>query len=484
MQYSTALVVVALLVAPATPWLVGGASAADGSFEPSVVTEQQGDIVNITVNTDSAGTVNLGSPDQGFWMQVGVNKGTTTLRLNTYKAAQADEYARNERVWASNGNVRSVDLRTDPLDGPLDTAEYEMNVTVGGVEQAVGGFVVEERSTDGISTRLAPKDTKVDSLAANEVTNATTALPANGTVARGDWLVVGVDATGLDGVVSKRVLDGDRHGLSMSFTQSNRRMNVDLNEFDGDSVERLVRHPDGEGFYLFVDTSDHDIQPGDWYNATFSVGSDGPLADDREAVSTDVRIVDRKVNLDYEGDEMVVDGETRVSARTTLAPGTKINVTARDEKIPPFRKPRTLTISNDREFATTFDFSDLEPGREFEIRLRDQNQRHDAVVAGGTTVETTTEAPETNTTEPTETATDEPTETTTQPTDAPTDTAEPTDTTTAAPETSGDGVTQVSPGPHTQRAVVESSGGGVPGFDALVALVALAAAGLLAVRRS
>lgn len=472
-QYRAAFVVVVLLVAAVGPSIgATSASGASASFEQNVVYEQRGDVVDITVKSSQGGTVNLGSPDHGFWMQVRVGKGTTELHLNTYKAGRTGTYSLDEMVWASAGSATIRGLGTDPIDAPLEPTQYPMNVTIDGVERAIGKFVVVDRSTKDVSARIAPRATDVDGLSPGEVADATTPIDDNGTVARGDWLVLHVEATGLSGFLSKSILDGDRHGVAMSFARSNLEMNVAPNEFDGDAVRRLVPHPNHEGFYLFVDTADHDIEAGDRYDATFSVTSDGHLADEREAVSTTFRVVERRVDLQYDGSELVVEGETTIEGTTTLAPGTTVNVTARDEEILPFLTPQMATVTADRTFAATFDFTRLEPGRGFEIRLRDQGQRHDAVVAGGTTTEPAT----TTTPEPTATTTETPEPTTTE-------TPEPTTTeTTTAAETTAAGLTQVTDGPLTQRTVVES-GGGVPGFDALGALVALVAAGLLAVRR-
>jgi hypothetical protein len=227
---------------------------------------------------------------------------------------------------------------------------------------------------------------------------------------------------------------------------------------------------------------------------SFSVAADGPLADEREAVSVGVRVVERRVDLRYDGDRIVFENRTTLRANTTLAPGTTVNVTATDDDLPPIHEPRTKTVGADRTFAATFDFSDYRPGRELEVALRDQGQTHEAVVgplAPETTVAPTTTDPVTETTA---TTTVEPTTTdpATTATAAATTTSEPTATTTA--KSTAVGLTQVSnadtppgeSGPLTQRTVVQGSSGiaDVPGFDAASLVVALLAAAVLAARRS
>lgn len=460
-----------------------GALAGSASFQPTVVYEERGDVANITVQTSGAATVNLGSPKQGFWLQVRVGGGTTTLRLNTYKAGQAGRYDLSEMVWASQGSIQSRTLRTAAIDAPLETAEYGMNVTVDGSERALGTLVVEERATNDISARIAPKSLKIEELTTADAIADATQKPWNGSVARGDWLVLRVDASGIGGVLEKSRLDGDGDHISVRFEQANPPMNGRSNDFYGDDAARLVRDGTSDGFYLFVDTGDHDIEPGDRYNVSFVVGKRSPLVNEREAVQTSIRIAPRKVEIDRlgPGQEIVVDGKTTISGSTTLTPGTTINVTVRNASLPPLFETATMTVKSDRTFGATFDFSGQEPGRAFEIRLPDQGKRLIGVVAGAeTTAETTTPATTevTETTAPTTTSASETTPTTVS-------------TTSPTPGTT-EGITQVAAGatesPLTERALRdagETEQGGnspVPGFGVELAIVALAGALLLARR--
>lgn len=491
-QYGAALVAVVVLLAATTAPLASGARAGsalavgggtDGtdsaalgtaagsalapsaSFSPSVVYEHRGDVANITVDSSTSGYVNIGSPSEAFWLKIKIGSGTTKLRLNTYKAGLAA--SRQEmNNYVQGGTV--VDARVTPIDKPLEAAQYEMNVTAdGGREIGIGTLVIQERSTNGIDARIAPRSTDVGSLNAPAAIEKGTLPPwNNGSVAHDDWVVLEVNASGLSGIVSKDRLDGD-DGIRVAFERVNGGMNADPKTFDGSDVERFVPNRGGEGFFLFVDTGEHGIEPGERYNVTFSVGASNPLVDEREAVTTSFRVVPRRLQIERNGGngEIVVEGKTRISGTTTLTPGTTINITARDEGLDPFRIPKTMTVTENRTFAATFDFSNLEPGREFEFRLPDQGTTITAVVAQEETTTATTTA-----------ATTEPTATTT------------TKTTTTTPGTT-DGITQVGVGaterPLTAQPLRGDAGGGsgpVPGFDAGLAVAALAAA-LLAVRR-
>jgi hypothetical protein len=503
-SYCVAAVVAVLVAATVAPPLGPAAAAttaaassastqASASFVQNVVYEQRGDVANVTVTASQPATVNIGSPATSFWLQLEVGKGTTKLRINTYKAGESTRYSIDEMVWSTNGNLRSRRLVTRSIDAPLDAADYHMNVTINGNEQAIGTLAVEERSTRGIGARIAPRTTKVAKLNTGDGSRLddVSVPPGNDTVAHDEWLFVHVDATGVRGALSKGQLDGDGGIMRVDFRQTNPPMNGQGNEFTGASVERVLTPPGTEGFYLVVDAGDHDIEPGDRYEMTFTIPERSPLADERETVASEIRVVERRVSIDRKGPghEVVVENETTITGSTTLTPGTTINISARDPDPDPFLVPRTVTVTGDRTFAATMDFSGLEPGREFEIRLADQERTIPAVVAGGkpTTTETTTESPDETTTEPRNETT--PDTTTTEDSDGGNG-SEPTRTTTTV-ETTAEGLTQIAVEDGERRLTqqakrADTSGensGLVPGFDPVTAIVALLSAVLLAIRR-
>ncbi|NEU55822.1 BGTF surface domain-containing protein [Halorussus sp. MSC15.2] len=478
-KYRTVAVVTLLLAAAVAPSLGTGSAAAtaasSASFEKTVVYEQRGDVANITIQTSQAATVNLGSAEDSFWMQLQVGKGTTRLRLNTYKAGESTKYPLSEMVWASKGSIQSRTLRTAPIDAPLDTAEYQMNVTIQGQERALGTFVVKERSTNGVTARIAPRQVSMTERNSKAALQEVSVPPWNESVAHDDWLLLHVNATGVRGALKRPRLDGDGEAaLRVDFAQTNPPMNGDGNEFTGASVERLVTGNDHEGFYLVVDTGDEGIEPGDRYRVSFVVPAKSPLAEKRENVSTEFRVAERRVNVarNGPGEKVIVEDETAITGKTTLTPGTTINISARDTGTPPFLYPRTVTVGKDRTFQTTFDFSELEPGRNFEIRLVDQKRTIPAMVAKK---ETTTPPPTTTTAAITTTTTVTTTATTTT--------------------TTAEGLTQAAmrgtERPLSQQAekgsADEEDNGGlvpVPGFGASAGVVAALAAALLATRRS
>jgi PGF-CTERM protein len=488
-QYGVGAVAVVLLAATVGPWVGVGATtasaASSASFAETVVYEQRGDVANITVTTSQASTVNLGSPQQGFWLQVRVGSGTTKLRLNTYKAGESDRYRLSEMVWAAEGSVSERNLRTPAIEAPLDPTRYELNVTVNGQERALSALVVEERASNDVSASIAPGKTDVSELTSGADLRAASVAPRNGSVAREDWLFLHVNASGVRGALSKARLDGDGGIMRVDFEQTNPPMNGRGNEFTGASVERVLAPGDSEGFYLLVDTGANGIEAGDRYEVRFTIPEGSELAASEETVSTNVRIAERRVNIEQRqrGETLTVEGKTTLRGETTLTPGSIINISARSADVPPFHRPRTVTVSSERRFEVTYDVSNLEPGRQFEIRLPDQKRTIPAQVKP----RSTTQPPAT--TDPSE-ATQTPNETT-----AP-GSSEEIDTTTAPAttvKTTAEGLTQVGRNetrkPLTQQASENESsddsdsGGPIPGFGPIASVVAVVAAALLARRR-
>ncbi|WP_227353705.1 BGTF surface domain-containing protein [Haladaptatus salinisoli] len=455
-----AVLLCSLAVAPLAS--VGVVDAKRANFEDATVGDERGDVIEVTVRANERATVNLGSPNDGFWAQVTVPKGKTTLAINTYRADDP-----NESVTLVEGGMKGKpEVRIPSESGPLEPGTYDMNVTVeiGGesVTQDIGSFAVKERETGDAETLVLPAGTDVSAFESPADLRKAASETENGTIAKGDKFVLALNASGLGGFIERANLGGGAENVTVTFHESNYERNTRPNEFDGDDATRFWDEENDE-LYLVLNTSDpeYGVEVGDEYEVTFEIGEDNPMVAESETATTRFTVVERRVELDYTGDVLVVENETTVGGTTTLAPGTTINVTAFDEGAKPFYWPKTATVTANRTFAATFDFGGVEPGTEFTLELRDQGMTVRGVVAGApqrTTVPTTTATPTTPTTTTAVNTTTETTATatTSTPTPVPTDR------------------------PITAQTV---SKGGLPGFDAFAALVALAAAALLAVRR-
>ncbi|WP_128476427.1 BGTF surface domain-containing protein [Halorussus pelagicus] len=477
-QYRVVALVAVLLaasVAPAFgPSAVETTSAASASFSPSVIYEERGDVANISVNVDGGGIVNIGSPSDAFWLQVEVGGGKKKIQLNTYEAGMAETPA-EMKAAVSGGTV--VDFGYSDLDKALVASKYTINATKNGNEVGVGALVLQERGSYDVSPRIAPESVSADKIASKKGVRERS-VPPGGKVAHDDWMVVHVNATGVKGAIEEANLSGDNGIMQVNFMQSNPPLNENGHQFTGANATRVFTLGDTEGFYLAVDTGENGIEPGQRYRVEFVVPEKSPLADKRQNVSTEIKVVDRRIQIERNGPgkTIVVDDKTTIRGTTSLTPGTNINLSARDSEIPPFHLSEMVTVTRNRTFSTTFDFSDIEPGRNFQIRLEDQKTSVPAQVAIRATTTTTTAPDTTTATTTVNTTTETPTTT----------------------ETTANGLTQrpmnSTPKPLTQQASAngsedgdESDGGGglvpVPGFGPVAGLLALLAGGVIAARR-
>ena len=468
---AASLVVVAVLLCTLAvgPFSSGIADGQSATFVNNSPTNDRGDVIPITVHTDHGGTVNIGSTANGFWVQVNVTSGTTTLDLNTYRAADP-----NRTVTVGKGGIKGTpNVRIPSEKGPLQSGVYDMNVTVDGVTQDMGSFTVKKHTLRAARTGVLPEKTDVSEFETADDLRAAVSPTENGTVAKDDQLVLAVNVSGMSGFLDKSMLDGSGEDVRIHFRETNAKRNTVANEFDGDEAKRLLIDDENDVLYLMLGTDAHGIEAGDSYEATFEIGEDNPLVAHIETASTNFTVEKRRVSLDHTGDVLVVDGKTRVGGTTNLAPGTTINISAHDKGSGAFFWSKTATVTEDRTFGATFDFSGLESGRTFTVELRDQEQTLPGVVASSSEESTTTTSTTTTTITTSTTTTTTSTTTTTITTNTSTTTTNTTTTETVPPVTTQQ--------PITAQSVSKD---GLPGFGIPVALVALAAAAVLVVRRA
>jgi len=176
------------------------------------------------------------------------------------------------------------------------------------------------------------------------------------------------------------------------------------------------------------------------------------------------------VNVDEPFNVSQAEGQT-VTGDTNIAPGTELSLRIRsdDGVSPSFLKTASPVVQPDGTYSATFDFSEQSVGDEYTIEvntntLPDGPVEEDGQVVGAVATDTATPEPDTDTATPEpDTATPEPDTATPEP-----------DTATPEPDTA-------TPEPDTDTPT--STPTSTPGFGVVVALTALLAAALLAVRR-
>ncbi|WP_089811235.1 DUF7827 domain-containing protein [Halogeometricum rufum] len=459
-----------------------------------IVTQQRGDIANITVtlsNTDTA-TLTIGSEDAGFRANVTVEDdsgdGQVNVLFNTYAATNGvsgDVFD----VADSDDDIDTSDI--DPqnrVSSLLDAGEYDLEVRSGDDasddSQGVGTLVLEERTTDSLVSWTAPTGTTFDDSDEVYEAVANANVTESDDIADGDLVIHQLQASGLEGALEAQsgndtaaffALNGNVYELSVE--ESNPSANRDafvLNLHAGNTV--VVPDPDNDTYFVAFDTDDVvgerpngqtvQLDDGQELLANFTVYEDeGNLADEDQTVEDEYGIVEAEHSLDEPVNVSAASGQT-VAGETTVAPGTELSLRVRSsgDTQPSFLKTASVYVTEDGTYEGTFDFSEQQAGDTFEVTVR-------GGAADSLTVDGNVGEGDATTDTATDTVTETPTDTETQTeTEIPTD-GEPTDTATEAP----------TDGEPTDTATETSTG--TPGFGVVVALVALLAAALLAVRR-
>ncbi|WP_267639812.1 DUF7827 domain-containing protein [Haloarchaeobius amylolyticus] len=480
--------------------VVDEAATGEVSFAQSIYTDEIGDVADITVNfqnTDSA-VVHIGSDEAGYEANLTVvdedGDGEATVQVNTFLLGDTGN---TSAAFTAAGDDTVANPEQDGLGGSLiDTGDYDVEVLKGDSDnygddaEAVATLNIRDRTTDNLRTWTAPQGASVsdvsDILAAVEDGTIT----QDSSIAAGDVLIHELEASGLEGVTATQggpntsaqffnVTSNTSASLAVTQTNPGQNRQPRMIELGADNTT-VIADADNETYYLITPTDGlqanrsgnwESVQAGDEYEANFTVG-EGVLASSDQTVTTEFEVEEVDVTLDKNAnDEVIVSSATNqsISGTSTLAAGSEVTVRVNsDDQNEPFLKPGTATVSSDGTWSLELDFSDVPAGTNYTVSVRYDGSQYDS--AEGQVAEsdqtTTTQPPTTTTTQPpTTTTTQPPTTTTTAP--PTTTTTEPPTTTTTSGGDGGDG----------------DGNGGQPGFGIGVALVALVAAALLAVRR-
>ena len=491
----------------------------EASFASNTITDQRGDILEATVEMTetSEATISFGSDEDGVIANATVEDDNgddeVTVYINTYNLidndedvfsldSDSDDVLLDQNQDNDNDGSPAASDSDDGLGELLDAGDYDLEVQAGdqgvstGVTQSddVATVTLSERSTDtfrmwtgskeAIGTGVSDLEDVTDALEEGQITQSNE-------VAVGDYAVHQLVASGFEGALDAREDEdvttafdtlNSSGPINLTIEEADPGANQDAQELDlsyGDNVTVIADGPN-DTYFVIVDTD----------NVNFKNGNTLP-SDDDTALETNFTILNRDSNAgqdfvpedgfdDDENSETFVtfnanepdvtiqepfnvsqaEGQT-VNAQTNIAPGTEVRLRVRSDSgvSPSFLKTATPTVQSDGTFGATFDFSQQNVGDTYEITVSstgiilNSDETEDGTVVES--VATATPEPETDTPEP-ETDTPEPD----------TDTPEP-DTATPEPETEEPTSTPTS----------------TPGFGVVVALTALLAAALLAVRR-
>ncbi|WP_008525717.1 BGTF surface domain-containing protein [Halorhabdus tiamatea] len=353
------------------------AGEVSASFADTVFSQERGDYAEFTVdlqNTESA-TVHITDGSGEYESELTVtdsndgedaDDGQVTVQMNTFLAGgHGDAYSP-----ADGADSVTVDSDSESSIGDyrLAAGSYDLTVTAGGEEQDVATLSLEERSTTGISSIVAPSSADFGS--ADAITNGSELSE----VAFGDHLALEVEASGVFTYLND---DVNAQGMSITFSQENfegQYGNAPTFDVSGSAFD-LVEDADNNRFFVTVDTDALDnVDAGDEYSVTFEInGTNNPYVADgeTESVSTTVTFLERTssfgvVEAPY---QVLATDDTEVRGTSNLAPGSEITVQAL--KSGDFlRQDTSVEVMEDGTWTATFDFADRQVGEEFDLSLK------------------------------------------------------------------------------------------------------------------
>jgi PGF-CTERM protein len=386
----------------------------DVSFAETTVSEQTGDIAEITVNMDNADTATLviGSSDQNYFIETELvdedDDGEVTAEFNTYTAGS--NATDSETITAASdddtatlveegGDFNSSDEPTEALLAPVS---YDMNVSAGSSvnenTDSVGALSLRPRETESHAIWTAPESTTPGDLDVSAVYSSIgSSITETDEVVKGDDVVHQITASGIEGAVQYH--GGINSGpFSVTVEQAESDPNADVKELSYNN-NATISDPANDTYFVAYDTAgDDNANTGDTYDAEFTITGDGyPLADDDQTASASFDIVEVSGSLDTnDNDEIILESSAgqEVTGETNLAPGTDLRVRiASQTTASPYRQRPQATVQSDGTFSVTADLSNVDPGTELEVAVLgpngDELNSYDGTVAEAPTASVT-----------------------------------------------------------------------------------------------
>jgi PGF-CTERM protein len=385
------------------------------TFGSSAKSDQRGDVVRIAVRMPEgeSAEVRILGIDTDYEATVRVTDddfdGLVVVQFNTYVSGEARAF----QTASDRDSLRVVE--TPNRDGPLAVGDYRL-LTDGGDERA--DLTIEPRQTRAVDTMVAPVDASdrlrsVDAVARyREAGNLTVRSPeATAAVATRDTLVLRLRASGLSGVLAdqpgdtvterfRALVATDLVSLSLEQTNpgaSQEAARLLLNRSGVHVVERSTT----DTYFVVVDTAAAHYQRGDGevrtglpvgaqFRANLTVGPHGEFADERQTVTTDLAVVERRATVGTHseaGDYYLLPERGQVVAgETTLAPGSTATVHFRTPD-GEFERTRTVTVTaaagGQGRFETAVGLQALTEGDTLEVSVAEDGT---SLTAGPTTV--------------------------------------------------------------------------------------------------
>jgi len=397
---------------------------ASASF-PENVTVTRGDEVTIAVSHSDPANVTIGSEDNGFEVSVSVGgSGTSEIVLDTRRTTAADP-----SEFIEGG---SATLHSDPLDEPMQPADYLMRVEIDGVEYDIGTLTVEPRGEYAAESSRAPGafepaeyvgggedgDADVGPLESTMTAGTTVArgeygaessrapgafepaeyvgggedgdadvgplestMTAGTTVARGDYAVVRFEESGLETALNTSDLTGSdaANGLKVNFTQTDPGPNTRPREYVATDTADVTVLPNlaEDEFYVLWNTSGVDLENIDArnrYRASLSLTEESGFAEEPRTLATttfDLRRQSVSLSPADDATHYPWDNDTFVvEGQTNRAPNTELEVRLRSPDPDAFLLIRDATVGEDGSYEAAFDLGEASRGTNATLWVR------------------------------------------------------------------------------------------------------------------
>lgn len=433
------------------------------SFSQSVYSEETGDVAQVQIDLVDATTAFLFVGGEAvnylesFKVTDGDDDGKVIVEINTYAIGRDDgantyivavgtDADRHSNIdgtaygvddsddslslivrYATASITTALDIDT-VLSDPIEAADYDLRlsssatISTSGVvadEKAVATLSVTDRSTNGITVYRAAESDADDFDPLKDMSKATL-VAEGGSLSLEDLLIIKVDMSGVFGHIVNKDLEtvlggvaadsGIAHGMNLTIKQTDAVSNQDAIVFalttdDAAAAKaQMYTDADNNAYYVVVDSQDAtttngDLAKGQDYKITAFIDEFNPYVKDSTEAANKLEATFQYVKEEAKIDGLNADDDLRVvpgtatviSGTTTVAPQTEISVRVRNTGDNPFLKTKAIDVAADGTWSATFDLSDVAIGTEFKVVVL----RSGAEISDSTDVEavTTTATP-------------------------------------------------------------------------------------------
>lgn len=357
-RYAALAVAAVLVLAGVAAPVVAPAAAGDptdesASFGQSLVTVMRGEQVDITVRHSTDANLTIGSQSAGFEVRIPLGgSGSDTVTLDTYATTSADP-----SDFLSTGG----ELLSRPISESIEPGQYDMEVTIDGVTQAVGNLKVTPRGETTGSTLIAPGSLDFEESNTGDVLGS---LTRRSTVAHGDYVGFVVNESGLSWAFPEKATTDAalERGLAAELVELDPEPNTLPERFNASRFKVVSTVPDNDRFAVVWDTNSVDVgaASNNTYRFRLTLTADSELVSENQTLVTErVRVVKPKVSIRAAPGFTLApwdDRQLTVSGETNLAPGTTLDVRALQQTPQQELWKNLVDVSKNGTFTAGFQF--------------------------------------------------------------------------------------------------------------------------------